>query len=249
MSIKKIGVIHSNKTDVFLDKKFPVRIDQYWYQNGALNALKEAGIETEMVETESLISTDLNESYGALLLDNILCVTDEEVNALRKFQLNGGGIVAMFGATARQPDGSIREDMALSDIFHVSCGSDPVTEQWNEQPFGYIFMATPHPVTENFAIGSRLMYSRILVPIWAPRLTVHPGGLVVATLGDFIGQDLGLPAVVVSENGKGRCVYCGPSLSYRLSEPRIPQDTDNLKSFVVNMVRWSARLVYQEVNS
>jgi hypothetical protein len=243
MSTKKIGVVHSLKTDAFLDKKFPKRIDQFWYQNGAINALKEAGFEVDMVETESLLEHGLNDKYAVLLLDNILCVNEEEVNALRQFQLNGGGIVAMFGTSARHQDGAIRPDMALSDIFHVSCGSDPATEQWNEQPFGYIIMAEDHPVTGYFKKGSKLMYSRILVPIWAPRLTLNPGGKVVATLGDFIGGDLGLPAVVVSENGKGRCVYCGPALSYRVSEPRIPQDTDNLKTLIVNMVRWSAGLV------
>ena len=234
----KIGIIYSQKTESFLDSKFPVRPDKMWYQKGAMAAFDEAKIPYEQVNEDKLINFSALQQYTALFMENILCVTDEEIATLRKYHLAGGGIVSMFGSTARYADGKLRPDFGLAKEFHVSCGGDPETEQWDEQPFGYICIIQNHPINNGFKIGDILQYSRILVPFWAPRLTVHQGGTAIANLGSFIKNDTGLAALVVSENGKGRCAYSGPSISIRICEPRLAQDTDKLKQLIVNMVRW-----------
>ena len=238
-----IGIVYSQKTKNFLDRRFPTRDDKLWYQEGSEKALKEAGIPFASIYDTEWLKSGALDRCSALFMENILCVDDEEIQLLKNYHAKGGGIVAMFGTSVRYGDGKIRPNYGLGEEFHLSCISDLRTDQWNEQPFGYIKVIKEHPVTQGIKIGKSLMYSKILQPIWAPRLTVNTGANVLANLCDFVNEELNLAAITVTENNNNRIVYSGPSLSYRICQKQIPQDTDDLKKLIVNACLWASKMI------
>ena len=84
---------------------------------GAARALQEAHIPFAVVTNRNL---ERLRNYRAILLPNVLVMSDREIAALREFVANGGALYASGYSTLVSETGIVRKDFGLADVFGVS---------------------------------------------------------------------------------------------------------------------------------
>jgi len=234
-----VGLVKHENTNNFLKKKFPDINDMDWYQKGFEVVLGKNKIKYQIIGEKELNNLDSMMQFELICLPNVLCTSDKQNLNLKEYFNNGGKIFATFGSTARNEKGDIRDDIALSDIFGVSCTGDKKTQQWNELPFGYIVPRAKHPVTKDLEINKPILYSYVLSPKWSPLLKIIKNEItIVASLANYTGEDMNFPAIVLKTKGKSKCFYSGPALSYRLGDSRIQKDNEEIEKLLFNGINW-----------
>ena len=130
-----IGVVWSQENVDYYGAERPTeRYNQPW--NGVTDALIRGRIPYVPVHADDIEreSADL----AALILPNVGVLTDLQVEAIRRFVAAGGGLIATGESSLYNPDGSRRENFALSDLFGADAtgvhhGSETDNrESWDE---------------------------------------------------------------------------------------------------------------------
>ncbi len=187
---------------------------------GLYSALLRAGV--PVVTLHRLNFHEKFKDYKVLCLANEVSLTDEQIEAIRKFVAAGGGLVATYQTSLFDEQARLRPDFALADVFGTSYQNVVAGNSQNEVRF-----TDKHPVTSGLE-GAKIIYDE-------PQIAVKPsGGQVVAKM---YGADIdpnGLPAVIVNNYASGKVVY----LPGRLDSLQCEKLSPLIEKLFANSVQW-----------
>jgi len=160
------------------------------------------------------------EGFQVLLLANEACLSDEQVEAVRRFVAAGGGLVATHETSLYDERGNRRKDFALADVFGVHY--DTMLAPAARSVRGQI----AHPVTRGLVGEPALAHDDA-------HAVVRAAG--AETLASLVRDgELSVPSVVVHQFGNGRGVY----LPGRFDAIQCDAVTPAIERLLQNAVRW-----------
>ncbi len=167
------------------------------------------------------------DGFKVLALANEACMSDEQVEAVRRFVASGGGLVASYETSRYDEKGTPRSDFALADVFGVrfdrilTAGKRTIVAD---------SQGAQHPVVERLSRSDEVVCGE---PHVAVRLS---GATTLATAAGASPKDAPVPAVVVHRFGAGRVVY----LPGRLDAAQCENPNPAIERLLSNAVRWAA---------
>lgn len=81
------------------------------------------GIASDVIDEVSVIDGSLKK-YNVVILPNIACLSDKEMDALREFVKNGGTLISSYETSLFNEYGEKRDNFGLSDMFGVRLEED-----------------------------------------------------------------------------------------------------------------------------
>jgi hypothetical protein len=136
--------------------------------------------------------------FRVLCLANEACLSDEQVEAVRRFVADGGGLVATHETSLYDQNGVRRKDFGLADVFGVHYEKMLPAAQRRIAALG------EHPVTRDIAAAALPAHNE-------PHLlvTLAEGECLARLVSDDAEKTAinAPPAIVVHSYGKGRVVY------------------------------------------
>jgi len=169
---------------------------------GFCDMLGRSGISYDIV-TDLELSASKLARYDCVLLPTCACLSDGSLAAIREYVAAGGNIVASFDTSLYTPQGELRGDFGLSDVYGVSYGQGVMPyRNWN-----YFSLSVTHPLFEGLEIP---LYP---APDVGMDVVAHEGADVLAELhGVMPGRYAPLPgperpAIVWNAYGQGHSVY------------------------------------------
>jgi hypothetical protein len=225
--------------------------DRYDYSFlGFYKALTESHIPFGILTEEALTPEGLSR-YRVLCIPNGACLSNEQNQHIEEFVNNGGGLVTTYATSLYDEDGVLRDDFGLRDVMHVeSLGSKSRSDVAVQLLGGaeYFRILEKHAVTEGLSLG-------LVVPVWRDVIDVKPldGAKTLSTvlmprrdpLGkersslEMLGDDTGLPAIVVSEYGRGRAAYFPVQIDSFFWASR--RGTPDHRNLLGNAVKWCGK--------
>ncbi|MBI4530619.1 MAG: beta-galactosidase trimerization domain-containing protein [Candidatus Latescibacteria bacterium] len=232
-SFKYAALLISDQTSSLLGDEAYRHIDpaKGWY-----DALVRAHLPVDVILDEEITPQCLFE-YRILVLANAQCLSDHQVEGIREFVSQGGGLVASHRTSLYDGDGYFRRGFALKDV--VGCEFQAVIDD----PWTYIGFSGKHPVNEGFERDFLVMHGEMrsleghlnpdqsdmrlrgITHEASHQLKVAPIGSsqILGTifdsakpLGSYFrkdlspaipGKDTGYPAIIMNTYGKGHVVY------------------------------------------
>jgi len=188
----------------------------------------------------------LNElsEYKVLVLPNVACLSKNEVNAIREYVRNGGGLVATYDTSLYDENGCQLDNFRLADVFGVDYASlFGRTGFWQD----YIRITKDHPVTEGVEREYPLQHVGSHIKVRPRKGTKVLGKVTVPYRKDDMNRFLTLPhmpyfetdfpAIVANRFGKGKVVYFPGRIFGTYLEEGLPE----LKRLMSNAVLWAAK--------
>ena len=164
------------------------------------------------------------DGFKVLCLANEACLSDEQVEAVRRFVAAGGGLIATHETSLYDEKARRRDDFGLADVFGVHYrGILPASVR-------QIHCGAAHPATEGLDTSEPLIHDE---PHVVAQLS--SGDSLARLAGDDVKGE-SVPAIVVHEYGSGRVVY----LPGRLESIQCARPTPAIERLVANAVRWVA---------
>ncbi|MCC6126843.1 MAG: hypothetical protein IT426_17910 [Pirellulales bacterium] len=162
--------------------------------------------------------------FHVLCLANEACLSDVQVEAIRRFVAEGGGLVATHETSLYDQDGVRRKDFGLADVFGAHY------EEMLPAAKRRIEAIQDHPLTRNLASSALPVHNE-------PHLSVGLAeGQSLARLVDDRAGEKDVPAIVAHAFGKGRVAYL-PGRWDAIESERISPAIEQLFS---NAVNWAA---------
>jgi hypothetical protein len=207
---------------------------------GACKALQEAHILFDIVTPRNLDSLS---QYKVLVLPNTACMSRREVEAVRQFAADGGGVVGTYDVSSGNEHNEPYPQPALGDVFgvrrlgdtgsytdtyfRVDGGSHPVVEGlYRERP---ITCMLRQALVETTAEAEALGFVVYPYTEWQPDryVSIH---------NNPPGIETGRPAITANRYGQGRAVY----FSAQVGAMYATSSYWEVKTLLVNAVRWAA---------
>lgn len=176
---------------------------------GAFKALVESHLPLEFLHEEGLTVDELSR-FRALYLPNVIAMTDEEAGLLREYVQNGGGLVATGATSLYDSRGAQRSNFLLADLFGVDyVGPGPFSFSYMQFQSGALDL---HPGEMPLSHYRSLLLVRLNRPAQVAATVVEP---IIQTRGELYYHNnqpapyrrTEIPAVVLTQFGKGRVVY------------------------------------------
>ena len=116
------AMVLSDNTRVFYGRSAG-RVEERYLGNvfGAFRAVLEEHLPVTVICDWNLTAADLA-SYQVLVLPNTACLDQQQLDAVRAFVRNGGGLVASLDASLCDEFGDVRNDFGLADVLGVHYG-------------------------------------------------------------------------------------------------------------------------------
>lgn len=140
--VANIGIYYSRPTRLFYRNqnqegdRFDASI------KGMEGILIESHIPYDFIPDHQLSKNRLSK-YQVVILPNVKCLSDKEIELLRNYSANGGNILATFETSLYDNNGRKRPDFGLADLFGCSFTGEKI----NTQKDCYQFIADPtHPI-------------------------------------------------------------------------------------------------------
>lgn len=206
---------------------------------GTFKALMDAHLPLEIVDDRPVSFATLDQ-YKVVFLSNILTLSSEEMDALRMYVKNGGGLIATGATSLYDDQGIILPNYGLADLFgvdfikrgaftfpYMQFHDSPFTNDLIRRPLPhYLAMWEVRPNTDDVQIA------------------VTRRNPLIETSGETYyhnnqpppDADNGEPVVVYRSYGRGRIIYCAalPESNYaRLGH-------EPYRALIANMVMWAA---------
>jgi hypothetical protein len=230
------GLVASEKTELWYGRDDPQgRYLQGVY--GAFQTLLQRHLPVSLV-TDRELERGALEKYKVLFLPNCAAMSDAEMDTLRRFVRDGGGLVATYETSRYDEHARLRSTLGLADLFHVQpldvldarkvkidfSGRPqtaaamylPPSHRWSSDPQILAAMQRRHvtqppsAVTRNFPLNCRIL---LVDP--APGLKC-PLRLNVSRLAkpDAPLEHVSHPAIIETSYGKGKVIYIPMDLSW-----------------------------------
>ncbi len=176
--------------------------------NGIYQALVESRVPFEMVHDRKLEPANVDR-FKTLVLPNLACLSDAQCEQLIQYVKRGGSLVATHETSLYDEWGQRRENFGLSDLFGAAFEGTIETRMQNS----YLHLEHPHPLLQGFEGTTRVINGVARVHT----TSTHGGSApltVIPSYPDLPMEDVyprvghtDIPAVHLSEMGKGRVVY------------------------------------------
>jgi len=177
---------------------------------GVESALLEGHIPYDFIPDDQLTGERLGR-YRVVILPNMRCLGDVELDIFRAYVHGGGGLLATFATGLYDLTGTARGDFGLADVFGCSFTSKSAVTRKDT----YQFIARPdHPLVSPDSAKTELLlnYGRTL--LCKPR----PGAIVICTHVPTVNNQppekawvqswsREFPTAVDNSFGAGRCLY------------------------------------------
>ena len=204
-------------------------------------ALQEAHIPFDVI-SDKVLTAERLQHYGAVVVSNLACVTDELAAALDAYVQGGGSVVASFDAGTRTPDGGVRERPALDALLGITrtgrregLKSSYSKIEDRDDPLLAGIGDTDLIPNEGALIEVRAQNGRRVPLTLIPPVIAHSGATISIPEYSAIKETTDIPVAVHGEPGRGRVVYlCNATeqLFYRYGFP-------DLGRVLANAVRWA----------
>jgi hypothetical protein len=192
------------------------------------------GVETVMMENHILhdfilddqISKERLGEYELVILPNIRCMSENEIEILKSYVYDGGSLLATYATSLYDTNGKERQDYGLSDLFGVHyAGKKEDTRVDNYQ----FILNKKHPIVEADSSQTELLfnagYTLLSKPIkgaevictWVPTIQNQPPDK--SWVEKFSTE---IPTIVENKYGKGKVLYFSNQpdvLSYTIGHP------------------------------
>lgn len=83
------------------------------------------GIASDVIDEVSITDGNLSK-YNVVILPNVACLSDKEMNALKQYVSNGGTLISSFETSLYNEFGEKRENFGLADLFGVRLDDENV---------------------------------------------------------------------------------------------------------------------------
>jgi hypothetical protein len=212
---------------------------------------------------EHLVSTLVNDwdltpaglsKFAVLVLPNAAALSAQQVEAVREFVRNGGGLVASAETSLCDEIGRPRADFALADVFGLRYDGRPRAplqrpdldpnfavgidaDYWKQRTGIATLTFADHAITSDERL--RKLVPTKSVTFRGPLVKVAgvEGDCVVPVTMRPEGMKESLPAVVVRSFGKGKVVYLAAALDAALWSYAYPYQ----RVLLAAAIRWAAR--------
>lgn len=185
---------------------------------GACESLIRRHIPFDVIVDEEM-TADALKRYGALVLPNSACLSDEQCEAIRGFVKSGGGLVATYQTSLYDEWGERREGLALADVLGAKLTGEGG---------GYMSTAdVDHPVLK----GIRKFGG---APWPAAKIEASDSATILARHDEGYEDKQTTPTLVANEFGSGRVVYAAGSLGNAYYIRTLPE----FKVILGNAVEW-----------
>lgn len=153
----------------------------------------------EQVPFTTILETDLNPrklaEFGTIVLGDAACLSDEQIQALRRYVRKGGILIADFQSSLFDENGTKRDDFGLADVLGVSC-------EGIVSPPSALTKTKEHELTAPLAEQCAMAYDLA---------RVKPGAGVEVLLRVKDAQGNESPALCLNRIGRGKAIYlAGP---------------------------------------
>jgi hypothetical protein len=197
-------------------------------QYGTCDLLIRSAIPFDVVNDLDLTADKLNR-YGCLILPTCACLSEENLETIRRYVAAGGHVIAGFDTSLYRPDGSARDNFALADVFGADfAGGYTAYRDWN------YFQTIP---SHAFFAGVKVP----LIPAPATGINVKPADS-AETLARFLEplpgrydklRGPGFPAFIFNRYGRGACLF----LAGTFAEDFHQFNREEHKTIVANAVK------------
>ncbi len=210
--------------------------------------------------TELELTAAVLDRYRVLILPNVACLSDLQVQTIRDYVLRGGGLVATGETSLCDELGRPRGDFALKDLFGASYAGRPAMSQvrpgldanfalaindeyWAKRGTVGAFRFSDFP-NSIFARDERLKkivphaQATFKGPVVRPGTFVPP--MQPAVLYFPEGSRDAFPVVATGEHGQGRVVYFAAGVDAALFSYAFPYQ----RVIISTATKWAARTPY-----
>lgn len=213
-----VGIFYSTKTrDRYAGPCIPAFMHAFL---GAERMMVEAHIPSGFL-IERQMDVEHLRRFKCVILPNVACMSDREIDAVRRYVKEGGALIATGETSLYDENEKFRKNFGLADVFGVRfagvserakkvlSGKEPL---WKKYPY----LLHSHEITENFRVEDKDL-------TWLPYFSIEKTSRSYQTIaswlnleedtiwpvntGRFITGDSGEPCIVAGSYGKGRTVY------------------------------------------
>jgi hypothetical protein len=234
-TIANLGVVMGQRTHLFYTPPRGVEMSQY--MNGMYYALLEGRFLFDFIHEEDLRAEKLKK-YSALLLPNIVLLSDEQCRGLRSYVESGGSLLATFETSLATERNERRSNFGLADVFGIRKKGDVIGTVGNAF---YARIEKKHEILSGFGETNWLPgaeYRVPLDPVEDSPLTVVPGFVAYPPELAYPPQSkTDEPAMVVREKGKSRLVYFPGDIERTMWR----SGHTDLAHLLQNSIRWLVR--------
>jgi hypothetical protein len=206
--------------------------------------------------TELDLTPEVLDRHRVLILPNVVCLSDEQVQTIAQYVRRGGGLVASCETSLCDELGRSRGDFALKDLFGTSYGGRPLAPPQRPELDANFAVAIDDTYWARRGNVGAFRFSDYPDSIFAsdPRLRrLVPGGqasfkgplirpqefqvqMKAAVMYFPEGSGEPFPAVAVGEFGQGRVVYLAAGIDAALFSYAFPYQ----RVMLSKAVRWAA---------
>lgn len=149
--IKYAGLLLSDQSSSRISARPYLHVDA---SKGFYDALTRAHIPVNLILDQDVTPSELSR-YKVLILANACCLSDSQVEAVKGFVKDGGGLVASYLTSLYYENGYHRNGFALRDIF--GCEFQSIIDD----PWTWIEVSGDHPVLEGFESRFALLHGEM----------------------------------------------------------------------------------------
>nr|MDO8100586.1 beta-galactosidase trimerization domain-containing protein [Candidatus Njordarchaeota archaeon] len=231
--IKFAALLFSEKT-IHLYGRNQVESKCLDHFHGFYKALSQSHIPFDVIHDDNLASPKTLEGYKVLVLPNTACLSQADTFNIRRFVKNGGGLVATFRSSLSDDKGNQLSNLSLDEVLGVDYLGSTTSSL-----FGYARIRGQHEITEQIGVENIIPYVDEQLNVKTKGKAMSLCSILSASTSAFttLGAETSLPAIVVSDYGKGRTVYFpGKPESIYLS-----YGWDIWKDLLERSVKWASK--------
>ena len=177
------------------------------------------GVETVMMENhiphdfilDDQVSKERLQGYELIILPNVRCMSESEINLLKEYVNNGGNLIATYATSLFDTDAKERVDFGLAEVFGVHySGKKENTKKDNYQ----FILNKKHPIVEpdsgstellftaGFTVLTKPVNASEVICTWVPTIQNQP-----PDKASVLGFPVEYPTIIEHGHGKGKVIY------------------------------------------
>lgn len=231
----EVGLVYAPRSIDFYGQQDSPRRCVQPYQ-GWYYALMRNRIPFDIVHERKLDEENLSQ-YRLLILANVACMTEQQIEQVKAFAARGGSVIASFETSLYDEWGKHREELGLADLFGVRWKGAPIG------PTGHSYLRIRdrrHPVLGGFDDTDILPFGGTVLPVagtgvadevlgYIPRFITHPPEQTYIRTSD---TDLSM--IFLSEDGTSKRAYFPNDLDRAFWNQHMPDQ----EKLLGNVLRW-----------
>jgi len=208
--VANVGIYYSNPTRMSYREE-SIEGDAYGNEiRGIETVLMENHIPHDFILDDQISEARL-QKYDLVILPNVRCMSDKEVELLKEYVASGGNLIGTYISSLMDADGTERKDYGLSELFGVSyLGKRENTRTDNYQ---YI-LNKEHPIVEADSGETELLFNAGFTALCKPIKdsevictlvpTIHNQPPDKSWVDEFSTE---YPTIVSNQYGRGKVMY------------------------------------------